>query len=409
MNFRTLLFIAQRLLLSRKKMAAVTIISWIAIGGMVISTAAMIILLSAFNGIEQMIENLYSSFDQEVVVRSVSGRKIELSKAQKYQKYGDELSGVSNSSLFLQERVILRNKKKWSNAELWATEPSFYEMSDLSSEKHIINGSLSSKDAGLIGVGLANRLMLQSMNQEQQTVVLYYPKQNKKVRFGSPPFHQRMISLSGAIEYNKEVNDNVLLVPLDWAGAYNPNRVSGVLFSTNASNRNSIKESLLKKFPGELEVLTNLEKNALIFKTSRSEKVIVLIILLFVFVLSLFNLAASITMTYLEKKAGSTTLLSLGMSRVNLRNLYFILGSMIAFLGVFFGVFIGAVLVYIHEHIGIIRLPESNEFFPSSFSWLQTTKVILTLLFLGFGVAYITSTYLIKPSRKEREIVSLEE
>ena len=111
MNLKTLFYIAFRLLISRQKMTAVNVISWIAVVGMVISSAAMVILLSAFNGIEGMIEELYSSFDQEVVVRSQSGRKMDLEKAKEYQTYGAGLNGVLNSSLFVQDRVILRNKK----------------------------------------------------------------------------------------------------------------------------------------------------------------------------------------------------------------------------------------------------------------------------------------------------------
>lgn len=409
MNLKTLFYIAFRLLISRQKMTAVNVISWIAVVGMVISSAAMVILLSAFNGIEGMIEELYSSFDQEVVVRSQSGRKMDLEKAKEYQTYGAGLNGVLNSSLFVQDRVILRNKKKWSNAELWAIESSFVHMSEIRSDKHLINGSLKPQNNAFIGVGLANRLMLRSMNQQEQPVVLYFPKQNKKVRFGTAPFHQRVISLNGAIDFNKEVNDNVLLVPLDWVKPMNHQQVSGVLFSTTPQNKNEVKQALIRKFPGQVAVLTNLEKNELIFKTSRSEKLIVLIILLFVFILSLFNLAATITMTYLEKKSSSITLYSLGLSHINLRNLYFFLGAYIVLFGVFLGLLLGAVLVGIHERFGIIRLPGSADFFPSNFSWYQTAEVMLVLLFLGAMVAFITSTYLIKPSRKESRSLSLEE
>ncbi|MFM7663278.1 MAG: ABC transporter permease [Bacteroidota bacterium] len=408
MKQTTLIYLASRFLVARQKMTAVTIISWIAVLGMVISSAAIVILLSAFNGIEGMIEELYTSFDQEVVVRSKSGRKMDLETAKIYQDFGRSIEGVKNSSVFLQERVILRNKKKWTNAELWAIEPSFLTMSELTSGNHLINGVLSSNKEAIIGVGLANRLMVQSMNQQQRPIVLYYPKQHKKVQFGTPPFYQRIISLSGAMDYNKEVNENVLLVPLQWLQDYHQNKVSGVLFSTKSDQRITIKNTLYAKFSGEIEVLTNLEKNALIFKTSRSEKLIVLIILLFVFVLSLFNLAAAITMTFLEKKEGSITLFSLGMSQYDLRSLYFTMGFLIVFFGVLFGLLIGGILVSIHERIGLIMLPGSRDFFPSNFSLTQTIEVMMILLFLGTAVAYLTATYLIKTSRKETKSLRLE-
>ena len=110
----------------------------------------------------------------------------------------------------------------------------------------------------------------------------------------------------------------MLLLPLGLVDKYYENHVSGILVSTKSDWRNKVKQALSSKFPGEIEVTTNLEKNQLIFKTSRSEKLIVVIILLFVFVLSLFNLAASITMTFIEKKKGLLTLYGLGLSSYDL-------------------------------------------------------------------------------------------
>ena len=389
--------------MSGRKLTAVSIISWIAILGMIVSSASIVILLSAFNGIEQMIEKLYSSFDQEVVVTPSHGRKMEKSKAISYQNFILKQEGVQNTSLYIQERVIVRNKKKWSNAELWAVTPAFYGMAEIKSGGHLVNGRFEGNTPSLIGVGLANRLMMESMNQEAKTIVLYYPKQNKKIKFGQSPFYQKPIRINGALEFNKEVNDNVLLLPLDLVDQYYENHVSGILVSTKSDWRNQVKQALSSKFPGEIEVTTNLEKNQLIFKTSRSEKLIVVIILLFVFVLSLFNLAASITMTFIEKKKGLLTLYGLGLSSYDLRNLFLLLGGIVVFIGVGIGVTLGTTVIAIHENLGIIRLPNSEVFFPTQFSWTQIGLISILLLFLGTLVAWLTATFLIKPGRKEPE------
>lgn len=403
MKGKTLCFLAFRLLMSGRKLTAVSIISWIAILGMIVSSASIVILLSAFNGIEQMIEKLYSSFDQEVVVTPSHGRKMEKSKAISYQNFILKQEGVQNTSLYIQERVIVRNKKKWSNAELWAVTPAFYGMAEIKSGGHLVNGRFEGNAPSLIGVGLANRLMMESMNQEAKTIVLYYPKQNKKIKFGQSPFYQKPIRINGALEFNKEVNDNVLLLPLGLVDKYYENHVSGILVSTKSDWRNKVKQAISSKFPGEIEVTTNLEKNQLIFKTSRSEKLIVVIILLFVFVLSLFNLAASITMTFIEKKKGLLTLYGLGLSSYDLRNLFLLLGGIVVFIGVGIGVTLGTTVIAIHENLGIIRLPNSEVFFPTQFSWTQIGLISILLLFLGTLVAWLTATFLIKPGRKEPE------
>lgn len=397
----TVFFLAKRFLISRQKKTAVSVISWIAVLGMLVSSAAMVILLSAFNGIEGMIEGMYTAFDQEVTMTPKNGSKISADSLRKVLSLTKNIEGVNAQSMFIQERIIIRKEKKWANAELWAVEPSFFEMANVNTPEHLINGNpLTGNSQALMGVGLANKLGLHSMDLSPETAVLYIPRQDRKIRIGKSPFFQQRISVSGAIEYNKELNDQVLLVPLSYATGFFSNEVSGVLMSTSETKRNSIKKTLVEKFGGQFSIKTNLEKNALIFKTSKSEKLIVVIILIFVFILSLFNLSASLTMTYLEKKAEFTTMFSLGMSSLDLSRIFLVLGAMIVSLGVFIGLSAGSLLVFLHEQLHLIKIPGTTNAFPSNYDGLQITSLLFLLIILGFTATAVTTSFLMKTNRK---------
>lgn len=397
----TVFFLAKRFLISRQKKTAVSVISWIAVLGMLVSSAAMVILLSAFNGIEGMIEGMYTAFDQEVTMTPKNGSKISADSLRKVLSLTKNIEGVNAQSMFIQERIIIRKEKKWANAELWAVEPSFFEMANVNTPEHLINGNpLTGTGQALMGVGLANKLGLHSMDLSPETAVLYIPRQDRKIRIGKSPFFQQRISVSGAIEYNKELNDQVLLVPLSYATGFFSNEVSGVLMSTAESKRNSIKKNLVEKFGGQFSIKTNLEKNALIFKTSKSEKLIVVIILIFVFILSLFNLSASLTMTYLEKKAEFTTMFSLGMSSLDLSRIFLVLGAMIVSLGVFIGLSAGSLLVFLHEQLHLIKVPGTTNAFPSNYDGLQIISLLFLLIILGFTATAVTTSFLMKTNRK---------
>ena len=397
----TVFFLAKRFLISRQKKTAVSVISWIAVLGMLVSSAAMVILLSAFNGIEGMIEGMYTAFDQEVTMTPKNGSKISADSLRKVLLLTKNIEGVNAQSMFIQERIIIRKEKKWANAELWAVEPSFFEMANVNTPEHLINGNpLTGNSQALIGVGLANKLGLHSMDLSPETAVLYIPRQDRKIRIGKSPFFQQRISVSGAIEYNKELNDQVLLVPLSYATGFFSNEVSGVLMSTAETKRNSIKKNLVEKFGGQFSIKTNLEKNALIFKTSKSEKLIVVIILIFVFILSLFNLSASLTMTYLEKKAEFTTMFSLGMSSLDLSRIFLVLGAMIVSLGVFIGLSAGSLLVFLHEQLHLIKIPGTTNAFPSNYDGLQIISLLFLLIILGFTATAVTTSFLMKTNRK---------
>jgi ABC-type lipoprotein release transport system permease subunit len=240
------------------------------------------------------------------------------------------------------------------------------------------------------------------MDLSPETAVLYIPRQDRKIRIGKSPFFQQRIAVFGAIEYNKELNDQVLLVPLSYATGFFSNEVSGVLISAAETQRNSIKKALMEKFGDQFTVKTNLEKNALIFKTSESEKFIVVIILIFVFILSLFNLSASLTMTYLEKKAQFTTMFSIGMSSLDLSRIFLALGAMIVSAGVIIGLSAGSLLVLLHEKLHLIKIPGTLNAFPSNYNGIQILSLLFLLIILGFTATAVTTSFLIKTNRKAK-------
>jgi lipoprotein-releasing system permease protein len=400
-KLRTVFFIATRLLISRQKKTAVSVISWIAVLGMLVSAAAMVILLSAFNGIEGMIEGLYTEFDQEIIVRPKESKKIHPDSLKQLVSFSQQLQGVERTSLFIQERIILRKKKKWANAELWAVEPSFNEMAKLYTSEHLINGKATeNENQSLIGVGLANKLGLRSMDLTPESAVLYIPRQDRKIRIGKSPFFQQNIAVVGAMDYNKEVNDQILLVSLSFAKGYFNDEVSGLLIQTEINHRSAVNTTLNNKFGKQFTIKTNLEKNELIFKTSKSEKLIVVVILVFVFILSLFNLSASLTMTFLEKKAQLNTMFSLGLSSVDVKRVFIVLGLIIVGFGVFMGLGLGSLLVFLHEQLHLIRIPGTLNAFPSKFDVFQVVSLLFLLISLGFVATFITTSFLMKSREK---------
>lgn len=401
MKLRTVFFIATRLLISRQKKTAVSVISWIAVLGMLVSAAAMVILLSAFNGIEGMIEGLYTEFDQEIIVRPRESKKINPDSLKQLINFSEQLQGVERTSLFIQERIILRKKKKWANAELWAVEPSFNQMAKLYTREHLINGKAAeNENQSLIGVGLANKLGLRSMDLTPESAVLYIPRQDRKIRIGKSPFFQQNIAIVGAMDYNKEVNDQILLVSLSFAKGYFNDEVSGLLIQTQINHRSAVNTILNNKFGKQFTIKTNLEKNELIFKTSKSEKLIVVVILVFVFILSLFNLSASLTMTFLEKKAQLNTMYSLGLSSVDVKRVFIVLGLIIVGFGVFMGLGLGSLLVFLHEQLHLITIPGTLNAFPSKFDILQVLSLLFLLISLGFVATFITTSFLMKSREK---------
>ena len=238
------------------------------------------------------------------------------------------------------------------------------------------------------------------MDLTPESAVLYIPRQDRKIRIGKSPFFQQNIAVVGAMDYNKEVNDQILLVSLSFAKGYFNDEVSGLLIQTQINHRSAVNTILNNKFGKQFTIKTNLEKNELIFKTSKSEKLIVVVILVFVFILSLFNLSASLTMTFLEKKAQLNTMYSLGLSSIDIKRVFIMLGLIIVGFGVFMGLGLGSLLVFLHEQLHLITIPGTLNAFPSKFDVLQVLSLLFLLISLGFVATFITTSFLMKLREK---------
>ena len=396
----TSFYIAKRYLWSKGKRNIVTLISRISLFGVMIITAALVVLLSAFNGIEKMIEQLYSEFDPPITIQHIQRKtffdnELDLRKLQK-------IPGVKSVSKEIEEIVVLRHEQKWINARLYGVEKSF--LSECHLQKHLINhiGANAYQDGrfAYIGADLMQNLRLSLGTIEKDEVLLYAPKRNVKIRLGKAPFFSSRIPIDGAVNFNKEVNNSALLWDFQSASdllGYQ-NEISKIYVSvspgfSNVEVKNKIIESIGSK---NFSIKTNLEKNELIFKTSKSERLVVFIILLFVFVLAAFNLVASLTMLYVEKKESIKLLTAIGMTRKGIFNVFFFEGLLISSLGILFGLALGYLVCFIQIKTAFLIIPGANVPFPIVFTLSDLGLILGAVSALSFLFSFFPVRILVK-------------
>lgn len=393
-------YIAQRYLWSRGKRNIVTLISRISLFGVMIITAALVVLLSAFNGIEKMIEQLYSEFDPQITIQH----------AQRKTFFENEINlralravpGIKNTSKQVEEIVVLRHDQKWINAVMYGVETNY--LSDCHLNKHLINGYGASDfidgHFAYLGADLMQNLKLGLSSTEKDQVVLYAPKRNVKIRLGKAPFHSARIPIDGAVNFNQEANATALI--WDLASARNllgyDHEISKLYLSVYPGyDLQEVKNQLKRNLDSQAFIVkTNLEKNELIFKTSKSERLVVFIILLFVFVLAAFNLVASLTMLYVEKKESIQLLSALGMRKKEIFNIFFYEGLLISGWGILCGLILGYTVGFLQLQFGILRIPGANIPFPIVFSWFDLLTITLSVSLLSLVFSYFPVRLLVK-------------
>ena len=376
-------------------------ITSISVVGIAVTTAALVVLLSAFNGIEKMIEKLYSDFDPDITITSSRGKTfdestIDLTKIAK-------LSGVIGYSKAVDEIVVVKHEKKWVNARMTGIDSSFLKISRMN--EHVLDGEAFLKKEGtdfaIVGAALLDKLggyIPERVGYE--TVQIYAPKRDAKVRLGSNPFKVQLVKVSGRMNFNREVNADRIVLPLDLARELlnYENDLSAIYVDVDSTLSNDdVKEKLIGLLGAEFQVKTNYEKNELIYKTSRSEKIIVIIILVFIFILAAFNLIASLTMLFVEKKDNLRTLTGMGASKSTLFKIFFYEGLLISGKGILFGMLLGYGVCAYQLYSGVLVMPNSGgEAFPIALSLADGLLIVALVGSLSLFFSYLPVKVLMK-------------
>jgi lipoprotein-releasing system permease protein len=381
----------------------VHLITRISVVGIAITTAALVLLIAAFNGIEGMVERLYSIYDAPVTVRSAKGKTFDESLVD-LRKIRN-IEGVAEVSRAVEEIVILKHQKKWANARMIGIDSNFLLTADI--EHHIVDGypSLETNGSpnGIIGATLLDKLDgYISGTDGYEEVLLYTPLREGGISFRKNPFKQAKLLISARMNYNREVNMQELLVPLGYAREqlnYDTD-ISALYIGVKPGYEPSEVRDRVRSLLGSgFTVKTAAEKNELIFKTSQSEKRIVIIILVFVFILAAFNLIASLTMLYIEKKDNIVTMQHFGADRQFVFRIFFLEGLLIAARGIVIGIVLGTGICLLQIYGKIIVMPNSaGEAFPIDFSVGDGVLIVALVSILSALASWLPVRYLVRRS-----------
>lgn len=379
----------------------------ISVFGISISTAALVILLSAFNGIEDMVIKLYSDFDPDITIRSAKAKTFN-------QDFIDldalhQIEGVQSISRALEEVVILKHEQKWVHAKMLGVDSTFLTMAKIND--HLIDGETILYDAeeplAIFGAGLLDKLdgYIPSGNFSREMITFHVPLREGKIRPGKNPLNIRIVGVSSRVNYNREVNYQYVVVPYSLANEllqYDQDVTALFVAGKEGQNLQRLKEKIKNYLGPDFEVKTNFEKNELIFKTSQTERMIVFFILIFIFILSSFNLIASLAMLFVEKKKDISTLYAMGATKKTIFQVFFFEGLMISGRGVVIGLILGYAVAFAQLYFGILEMPNSGgEFFPMKTTWSDTFFIVVSVSLLGFLASYLPTKYLVEKNAKK--------
>lgn len=401
-----------RYFFGRKSAQAINIISWISVSAIIIATAAMIILLSVENGFDGLLKDLYKVFYPQLKISAQEGKWFHITDAQKLQLL--QIKGIHNLALSIEDNVMLSANDEQRFATIKGIDSSWMRQSGMDS--FILDGN-KQLDFGaegyapaIAGVNIAAVMGINVTNPFSE-MRAYYPKLNAHYNLLNPDDALNSMVLKPQAEFKVQADfdGKYILIPLQIAqrflGAEGQVSAVEIQLIDNASEREVVKG--IKKILGnKVLVQDQYEQNKTLWMIMKSEKWAIYIILLFVLLLSSFNMVGALSMLVIEKRNDITILKSMGATEKSIRNIFMGEGVVMALIGGLSGVLIGVAVCLGQEHFGWIKLGEGAFIIDAYPVRVQASDVLIVIL-TAFVVGLLAS---LQPSYKAaRQAIHLRE
>jgi len=390
--------IARRYLFSKKSHNAINIISAISASGIAIGTMALIVVLSVFNGFENLISDMFSNFDPDLKITLVKGKTFQVDTEDFEQVR--KLKSIAFFTEIVEENALLRFKDKQMPAKIKGVSPSFRQMSQI--DQIIFDGKFVLNDGAferaVPGIGVASILGLGAHFIDP--LYIYAPKRTSNINLIRPEksFNQMATFVSGIFSVQQlQYDDQYVLVSINLARElfeYQNNTVSAIELKLNKNADSEIvKAEIIKLIGNKYQIKNRYEQQESFFKIMKIEKWITFLILCFILLIASFNVIGSLSMLIIEKKQDIETLRSIGANNLTVRYIFLFEGWLIAIVGSLSGIILGSILCIAQEKIGFLKLGSGYvvDSYPVVTNITDVLLVFITVLLMGFVAAWYPS------------------
>lgn len=394
MNFP--FFIARRYLFSRTKINFINIISIISVlsvAAVAFSTAALIIVLSVFNGLEDLLRTLNNSFDPEIKIQATLGKSFPVSDT--LVNRIKKVHGVKVVTEVIEDYAYVRYRDAVQPVIMKGVGDNFIDQNRIP-EENIVEGKFTLKegdvDYAVVGRGVQYTLSI-AVNDPMYPLQFFQIKNVKATSLDPSQLYVRKnILASGAFSIVQNFDENYIIVPLEFASellSYGTKRTYLEIKTTEGSNVFAVEETLQKLLGKKFDVLNHEEQHKDLYRLLKMEKLFTFLALTLLLIIGSINIFFCLMMLALDKKKDISILSSMGASDSQIRNIFLAEGGLIALIGAASGLALGGLFCWIQLRFGIISMGMET-----SITQGYPIKVNATDLFLALVVVSVI-TFLI--------------
>ncbi|WNB18119.1 ABC transporter permease [Marivirga arenosa] len=400
-------FIARRYFLSKKKKGFINVLSIIAMVGVAIGTAALVIVLSVFNGLEDLIRSLYSSFDADIKISLKEGKFFEYDEELKTQI--QNIEGLATIVEVVEDNVLVRYNDGESVVRMKGVSPDFEKNAEL--RNHITEGQLKltekEQNFAVVGQGIRYDLSINSRNNFL-ALQFYYPKNISPGRSNpSSMYNSGILMPAGVFAIEKQYDEKYIFVPLRFArnliGKDNECTSLEIELEDGVSV-SEIQNILKRKLGDSFDIMNSDEQHASLLKAIKIEKLFIYLTFSFILAVASFNIFFALTMLALDKKRDISILFAMGTPIKTIRNIFLKEGAIISLSGALTGGLFGFIICLLQQEYGLISMNMA-----SAVQEAYPVKMIATdFIFTMLSIAIITILASFKPAQVAAKSVEIQ-
>ena len=395
------LYIAIKYFFSKKKIGYVHLLSIITQVGIAIGTAALVLVLSVFNGFENLVLDMYNVFDPHIKITSAEGKNFQNKKIIDLLLLEEEINVFSS---VLEEKVLVEYNKKQYLATIKGVDTNYNKLTNFDSI--LVNGdyidNFQKTNVAVVGRGVAYYLSM-NIGSFFENMTIYLPNRNSKNMLKiENAFVSSSISPVGIFGVQQEIDSKYIITPISFVQnlIQKQEYVSAIEINLKEKSKMLDFQKMLSEELGEKYLIKNqYQQQDFLFKILNTERLVVLLILIFIMIISAFNIISSLAVLIIDKKKDIDQLNNLGLDKQSIRKVFTYKSMLGVLSGSFFGLLFGFSLAYLQQEFGFVKMGAGSfviDAYPVKILLKDLIFIQIIVLLIGFVASLLTSRLMLK-------------
>lgn len=389
------LFFARRYLFSKKSKNAINYITTVSVILITLVTVAMIITMSVFNGLSDVITSMFNTFDPEIKITATNGRVFSLDSVENKLKQNTDIQAYTP---ILEDDALFTYGDKQLIGKLKGVGDSYTKTCNVDSILVAGEFILEQNDVhyACVGQGVAHKLSVGLMFRD--VLHIYAPERSKKSSLvPTEEYNKTYAYARGVFSVQMDIDNEYIITSLTLAQdlwKYTNNEVSSIEIKvTENADIHSVVQNLQQTLGNSFSIKDREKQHEFMYKVTQGEKFVTFLIITLILIIASFSIIGSLSMLIIDKQRDIAVLRSMGANSQTIKRIFILEGWLIAVLGAFIGVFLGVAICGIQEYFGIVKLPGASanfivQAYPVKVLFTDVISILFVVLLVGFVTAY---------------------